>query len=200
MDVPGSPFGSATSSPPAVGRCCRHCHGLGGGRAESSGRCSGGGGSISMAQHEVMEEMVHNGSRAGPSFSDRRKRLRMDDEQESEMEQLQRVLSVRGRSFVPIRASPTTFHTETVKQTSETIYIPLSDDVLVNVRTSEQISYGAGVYFIGDHRGSYVRTSEGHVINLWRYSEMTQKLFISRSFLFLNVVDFVQIKEILENI
>ena len=66
-----------------------------------------------------------------------------------------------GRNFIPIAASPATFHTEDVKQRNETMYIPLTDDVLVNVRTIEQISYDAGGFFIGDHKGNYVRNSQG---------------------------------------
>lgn len=146
-----------------------------------------------------MEGVLHNGMANG-SCASSRKRLRMDVDQENEMEQLKQVIAVRGRNFIPIAASPTTFQTEDVKQKSETIYLPLTDDILVNMRSAEQISYGAGVYFVGDLKGSYARSSQGHVVNLWRYSEACQKLFISRSFLFTNVMDFVQLKEILENL
>ncbi|XP_041475646.1 uncharacterized protein LOC121424113 [Lytechinus variegatus] len=189
MEVPGSPFGSS-SSPFGGGVSGRHRCKV---PISSSRRPDG-----DMALQD-MEGVLHNGMTSG-SCGMARKRLRMDVDQENETEQLKRIIAVRGRNFIPISASNTTFHTEDVKQRSETIYLPLTDDVLVNMRSAEQISYGTGDYFIGDLRGNYTRKSQGYVVNLWRYSEANQKLFISRSFLFTNVMDFVQLKEVLENL
>eukprot|EP00057_Strongylocentrotus_purpuratus_P004365 XP_003728540.1 PREDICTED: uncharacterized protein LOC100889051 isoform X2 [Strongylocentrotus purpuratus] len=194
MEVPGSPFGGCASTGSVGGGLssrhrCKHSA-----LSASSRRPDG-----DMALQD-MEGVLHNGITNGSSSAMSRKRLRMDVDQENEMEQLKQIIAVRGRNFIPIAASPTTFQTEDVKQKSETIYLPLTDDILVNMRSAEQISYGAGVYFVGDDKGSYARSSQGHVVNLWRYSEARQKLFISRSFLFTNVMDFVQLKEILENL
>lgn len=193
MEVPGSPFGGCANSGGCTASAKHRCRHTG----FSSRRADTG----DMALQD-MEGVYHNGATTSGfvTSSTSRKRLRMDVDQENEGEQLQRMICSRGRNFIPIAASPTTFHTEEVNQERETMYVPLREDVLVNARSAEQISYGAGVYFVGDLKGSYARSSQGHVINLWRFSEATQKLYISRSFLFTNVMDFVQLKELLENI
>ena len=66
-----------------------------------------------------------------------------------------------GRNFLPIKGSASVFQSEVVKPKGETMYRPLTEDLLINMRHIEQVSFGMGVYFIGDHRGNYVRSDQG---------------------------------------
>lgn len=89
-----------------------------------------------------------------------------------------------GRSFIPILTSSNTFHSEEVKADSHTLYKPLTDDTLLNVRNVEQITFGSGMFHIGNTNGAFERTCEGYTIMLWKYADSTNKLFVSRSILF----------------
>ena len=66
-----------------------------------------------------------------------------------------------GRNFLPVKGSDNVFQSEVVKPKGETMYRPLTEDLLINMRHIEQVSFGMGVYFIGDLRGNYVRSDRG---------------------------------------
>lgn len=89
-----------------------------------------------------------------------------------------------GRSFIPVKSSSNTFHSEDVKAEGHTLYGPLSDDTLLNIRNLEQITFGSGTFHIGNRNGAFVRNSEGYTIMLWKFDESARKLFVCRSILF----------------
>lgn len=91
---------------------------------------------------------------------------------------------IEGRSFIPVKSSSNTFHSEDVKAEGHTLYGPLSDDTLLNVRNLEQITFGSGTFHIGNRNGAFVRNSEGYTIMLWKFDESARKLFVCRSILF----------------
>ncbi|XP_006824671.1 uncharacterized protein LOC102801739 [Saccoglossus kowalevskii] len=106
----------------------------------------------------------------------------------------------RGRKFIPLKGGSAVFHSEDVKNKEETLYLPLQDDILLNTNSMEQISFNQGSYFIGDEMGTYVKSENGYVVNLWRYDGDQRRLYIARSLLFTNLQTFIEIKTVLENI
>ncbi|XP_072023662.1 uncharacterized protein [Amphiura filiformis] len=108
------------------------------------------------------------------------------------------VTAYRGRRFVPVSGCDKLYHSQNVKPKGETMYVPMPDDILINMNNIEQVSFGKGVFFLGDISGNYVKTDQGHIINLWRYDTPNRQLYISRSLLFLDIMLFNEVKGMLQ--
>ena len=61
-----------------------------------------------------------------------------------------------------IAANPCTFHTEDWKNKQTTIYIPVTDDVMVNTRGIEQISFANGSFHVGNDQDVYKGSVNGN--------------------------------------
>ncbi|KAK7099903.1 hypothetical protein V1264_022939 [Littorina saxatilis] len=92
-----------------------------------------------------------------------------------------------GRQFLHIPHSDKVYQTEEWCTADSALFHPVTDDLMVNVRSVEQISCADGHYFVADHSGKYSRTVTGKVIHFWRYDKTQRKLYVSRSFLFTGV-------------
>nr|XP_054920214.1 uncharacterized protein LOC126517480 isoform X3 [Dermacentor andersoni] len=90
-----------------------------------------------------------------------------------------------GRSFLTIRHNASVFHTEDWKPRGCTMYLPLAQDVMINMRCIDQVSFESDQFFLADGKGNYIGAKSGHAIHLWRYDHSTKRLFISQSVLFL---------------
>ncbi|EDV23331.1 hypothetical protein TrispH2_001386 [Trichoplax sp. H2] len=71
-----------------------------------------------------------------------------------------------SRWFIWIESCNGVFESEVYSQRNETLYIPVRDDVLINLKNIEQISFGSGTYFIGDMQARFTDTAQGkfHVV------------------------------------
>lgn len=105
---------------------------------------------------------------------------------------------VQGRLFLHIRHTPFVYQTEDWKPKGCTMYLPLIEDVMVNTRNIEQISFENDQFFLADDKGNYVGAKPGNAIHLWRYDFSSRKLYISRSILFLKEQEFNYIRAQLE--
>ena len=75
------------------------------------------------------------------------------------------------------------FESQDCTDVSTTLFCPITHDVMINLRSIEQLSFATGVFFVADESGVYQRKAEGCTINLWRYSESERRIYISRSLL-----------------
>lgn len=103
-----------------------------------------------------------------------------------------------GRSFLTIRHNASVFHTEEWKPRGCTMYLPLTQDVMINMRCIDQVSFESDQFFLADGKGNYIGAKSGHAIHLWRYDHSTKRLFISQSVLFLREQDHREVLEQLE--
>jgi len=103
-----------------------------------------------------------------------------------------------GKTFLHIQHSPCIYQTEDWKPKGCTMYLPLSEDVMVNTRNIEQISFESDQFFLADEKGNYVGAKPGNAIHLWRFDLATRKLYISRSILFLKEQEYKDIRLQLE--
>ncbi|KAH9382928.1 hypothetical protein HPB48_023560 [Haemaphysalis longicornis] len=92
---------------------------------------------------------------------------------------------LRGRSFLTIRHNASVFHTEEWKPRGCTMYLPLTQDVMINTRCIDQLSFETDQFFLADGKGNYIGAKSGHAIHMWRYDPASKRLFISQSVLFL---------------
>lgn len=90
-----------------------------------------------------------------------------------------------GRSFLTIRHNSSIFHTEEWKPRGCTMYLPLAQDIMINTRNVDQLSFENDQFFLADDKGNYIGAKTGNAIHLWRYDTSTKRLFISQSVLFL---------------
>ncbi|XP_064607150.1 uncharacterized protein LOC135471753 [Liolophura sinensis] len=105
-----------------------------------------------------------------------------------------------SKSFLPLPKCDRIFHTEEWKPRGTTLFLPLLEDILVNLKNLEQISFNRGTYFVADNDGNYSRSIEGETLNMWRYSEQDRHLYISRTFLFTHHQDFLDVQEYLQSL
>ncbi|XP_022087893.1 uncharacterized protein LOC110977777 [Acanthaster planci] len=174
MQVPGNPFHTA----------------------QSFGMNIGVDGHVNGHQHNRLAGALNGGY----CFGQKRKRVESEMMEEPRCKRCNHFepSDFRGRNFLPVKGSANVFQSELVKPKGETMYRPLTDDVLINMRHIEQVSFESGMYFIGDHRGNYVRSDHGHVINMWRFDMNQQRLFVSRSLLFTDPMKFNELHSILQ--
>ena len=66
-----------------------------------------------------------------------------------------------GRHFLAIPRTCHVFQTETWRSADSALFLPLTEDLLVNVRRLEQVSCADGHYFVADDSGKYSRTLAG---------------------------------------
>ncbi|XP_046568953.1 uncharacterized protein LOC124277345 [Haliotis rubra] len=102
--------------------------------------------------------------------------------------------------FFPIRRSNCVFHTEEWNSTGTALFKPLFEDLLINSLKHDQISCGEGDFFIADDQGSYSQTVPGRVLHLWKYDKLEKKLYISRSFLFTNLQEYMTVQQFLQRL
>ncbi|KAH9367025.1 hypothetical protein HPB48_021384 [Haemaphysalis longicornis] len=65
------------------------------------------------------------------------------------------------------------------------MYLPLTQDVMINTRCIDQLSFETDQFFLADGKGNYIGAKSGHAIHMWRYDPASKRLFISQSVLFL---------------
>ncbi|XP_013396037.1 uncharacterized protein LOC106163089 [Lingula anatina] len=90
----------------------------------------------------------------------------------------------RGSHFLTLHSSTAVYQTEEFKPKGSTLYIPLSEDVMINTSKIDEITFSTGNFFIGNEQGAFLRTEQGCAINMWKFDKVSRKLFVSRSFLF----------------
>ncbi|KAH7970427.1 hypothetical protein HPB49_006752 [Dermacentor silvarum] len=61
-----------------------------------------------------------------------------------------------GRSFLTIRHNASVFHTEEWKPRGCTMYLPLTQDVMINMRCIDQVSFESDQFFLADGKGNYI--------------------------------------------
>ncbi|UYV64745.1 hypothetical protein LAZ67_3001842 [Cordylochernes scorpioides] len=110
-----------------------------------------------------------------------------------------------GRTFLSIQHNSHTYHTEEWKPRGCTMYLPLREDILINTRNIEQISFEVDQFFLADDKGNYVgakpvHDSHGNALHLWRFDPSCRKLYISRSVLFLREMDYRVLQNQLEQL
>ena len=66
-----------------------------------------------------------------------------------------------GQHFLTIPRSSSVFQTEVWHTADSALFLPLTEDLLVNVRRVDQISCADGHYFVADDSGKYSRTLAG---------------------------------------
>lgn len=93
-------------------------------------------------------------------------------------------VSSRPKNFVRLAGSSNTFHSELWKEDSQTLYLPVQGDLLINMTRIEQVSFASGTFFVCDSAGNYASKESGQVVNFWKYDVLAKRLFISRSLLF----------------
>ena len=63
---------------------------------------------------------------------------------------------------MPISGCDKVFHAESIKiNQRDTMYLPLLEDILINMNNIEQVSFADGAFFLGDQRGNYARSEQG---------------------------------------
>lgn len=83
---------------------------------------------------------------------------------------------------------------------SSALFFPLREDIMVNTRNIEQFSVSDGNYFVAGQDGQYAKTVSGKVLHLWRFCTEKRQLYISRSFLFRNIPEFLEVQQRLERL
>ncbi|XP_014663293.1 PREDICTED: uncharacterized protein LOC106805994 isoform X2 [Priapulus caudatus] len=69
--------------------------------------------------------------------------------------------SARCRNFLRLARNPCVLQSEQWKPGYETLYTPLQEDVMINLRHTEQISFSSGCFFIADMAGNYLKKDSG---------------------------------------
>ncbi|KAH7938476.1 hypothetical protein HPB49_024095 [Dermacentor silvarum] len=105
-----------------------------------------------------------------------------------------------GRGFLAIRHSASVFQTEEWKPRGRTLYQPLTNDMMINALSVDQLSFESGQFFLADGKGNYAGAKSGHAIHFWRYNNVDKRLFVSQSVFFLNEEDYTGVLEQLEYI
>ncbi|XP_051785901.1 uncharacterized protein si:dkey-109l4.3 [Erpetoichthys calabaricus] len=104
------------------------------------------------------------------------------------------------RSFVLLDANRGVYQSESYKSNGSTLYLPLNNSLLVNMKKYDQVSFEEGFFCIGDASGGCLQKVQGHVINCWRYNVEEKKLFIALSFLFVSKHVFEEVVRLLERV
>lgn len=105
-----------------------------------------------------------------------------------------------GRGFLAIRHGASVFQTEELKPRGCTLYHPLTNDMMINVLNVDQLSFESGQFFLADAKGLYIGAKSGHAIHFWRYGNVSRKLFVSQSILFLKEEDYIGVLQQLDYI
>ncbi|XP_041358467.1 uncharacterized protein LOC121375219 isoform X2 [Gigantopelta aegis] len=103
-------------------------------------------------------------------------------------------------NFLPIRRTNCIYHTEDWEPSGTALFKPLLEDILINTLKHDQISCMEGSYFIADNHGNYQQKVTGHTVHLWRYDKQGKKLYISRSFLFTNLQEYLVVQQFLQRL
>ncbi|XP_035208781.1 uncharacterized protein LOC118183374 isoform X2 [Stegodyphus dumicola] len=106
----------------------------------------------------------------------------------------------KSKTFLSVRHNNYVYHTEDWKPKGCTMYLPLREDIMINVQNIEQISFESDQFFLADEKGNYVGAKSGHAVHLWRFDSTLRKLYISRSILFLKDQDFQEVQVQLDNL
>ena len=83
-----------------------------------------------------------------------------------------------GRHFLTIPRSTSVFQTEVWHSADSALFLPLTEDLLVNVHKVDQISCTDGHYFVADDSGKYARTLAGDACLLVRGVRFVGLIFI----------------------
>ncbi|XP_066576860.1 uncharacterized protein LOC136766892 [Amia ocellicauda] len=96
-------------------------------------------------------------------------------------------------SFISIPANRGVYYSECWKPNGSTLYLPVTNSLLVNMEKYDQVSFEEGFFFIGDKSGGFLQKEQGQAIHCWRYSDQEKKLFIALSYFFVNVYMFQEV-------
>ncbi|XP_069047081.1 uncharacterized protein [Lepisosteus oculatus] len=88
--------------------------------------------------------------------------------------------------FVSINGNRGVFYSECWKPNGSTLYLPFTNNILVNMDKYDQISIEEGSFFIGNNSGECLQKMQGHAMHCWRYNDQEKKLFIALSYFFVN--------------
>ncbi|XP_064477100.1 uncharacterized protein LOC135390990 isoform X1 [Ornithodoros turicata] len=103
-------------------------------------------------------------------------------------------MTAAARTFLTVRHNSYVFHTEEWKPRGCSMYLPLTQDVMLNMRHIEQVSFENDQFFLADGKGNYAGAKTGNAIHLWRLDPNTRKLYVSRSLLFLREQDYREVQ------
>ena len=65
------------------------------------------------------------------------------------------------RKFLSIPANNCVYQSECVSCKSSIMYEPIREDLLINTRCHDQVSFASGNYFVADDNGTYSSTQQG---------------------------------------
>ncbi|XP_033096896.1 uncharacterized protein LOC117101118 [Anneissia japonica] len=153
-----------------------------------------------MHNHSSSSTALHGAIRNGNTNHLKRRCLDPMEGSESKRRSPQKNTMSRGKQFLFIKGGVEVFHSENFLPKGETLFLPLQEDVMINLMNIEQISISNGVFFIANASGTYQSTQQGDAIHLWRYDAELRQLFISRSILFLEPSLFGEVKQTLESL
>ncbi|XP_071953704.1 uncharacterized protein [Antedon mediterranea] len=105
-----------------------------------------------------------------------------------------------SKQFLFIKGGTDVFHSEDFLPRGETLFVPVQEDIMINLMNIEQISLSNECFFTANVNGTYQSTQQGDAIHLWRYDFSKRQLFISRSILFLQPSVFAEVKQTLESL
>ena len=88
-----------------------------------------------------------------------------------------------SKHFLRLPGNGGVYESQDCTDVTTTLFSPLQHDVMINLRSIEQLSFATGVFFVADASGVYERKAEGCIVNLWRYNESERRIYISRSLL-----------------
>ena len=75
------------------------------------------------------------------------------------------VCTCRGRNFVNIPGRAMVYQTEDYNAKSNALYLPITQDIMLNMRNIEQVTFGHGRHFVSNEDGNYDCTKEGRLIS-----------------------------------
>eukprot|EP00795_Rhopilema_esculentum_P004689 gene4689-20977_t len=113
-----------------------------------------------------------------------RKRQRITDENDHDSFAIASINENKRRFLHFVRDSGV-YQTDVFKQSKEgdTIYLPLTGDLFVNLDRADEISFTEGLFFTGDENGRYCNSVRGTAMHIWRYSDNKEQMVITKSFL-----------------
>ena len=70
-----------------------------------------------------------------------------------------------SRRFLAVPSNGGVFHTEQWKERQTPLYLPITDNLLINTSHIEQVSFSTGSWFLADASGNYCGSQEGQHLN-----------------------------------
>lgn len=118
-----------------------------------------------------------------PVLGLKRKRINVDALENMGLETAVGHRVIAGSAFITILAGYDFYQTEQWKSEDASLYMPVLEDIMLNVRSFDQVTFRSGSFFVSDLAGTYESTRKGIAIHLWKYDAVSRRLFISKSLL-----------------